>query len=50
MGVGGIPRIQLASVALRYAEHVISGKIFPDRFLGASDEAAIAPALPMEET
>jgi hypothetical protein len=34
MGVGRIPRIQLASVALRYAEHVISGRIFPGRFLG----------------
>jgi hypothetical protein len=39
-----------ASDALRYAENVISGRIFSGRFLGASDEAAIAPALPMEET
>ena len=27
--------VMLASVALRYAEHVIRGRIFPARFLGA---------------
>jgi hypothetical protein len=41
------------SVALRYAEHVISGRIFPAKFLGETTDSAafgnIVPKIPPKD-
>ena len=46
MGIRGNSRILIeASVAPRYAEHVISGRIFPGRFSGEFATLASAPQI-----